>query len=1043
MKRKAIVSLALILLVFVSVFSLSVFSGGVDSTMDSRLTSGQTSLSNDGIYPQARIVEHRITTSELEKMKGEIGVYEKGRNYEQIVDGHGTGLTPPTEDEWTQIAADAKIVDSVSFGSTGQPPSVVDWYNSSWFPPIGDQDGEASCVAWAVGYYTKTFQEAKEHGWNLTAAKWEDAYPAGYPSPEYQDEIISPAFIYHLTNWGNNTGTYFYDAINLVCSIGACSWAKMPWNSSDQSTWPSEEAWREATYYRGASTGLEGLSVDTAEGIVSLKNLIASQNLAIIAVNADQYPSLTSNDVWTTDKYHPGVTNHANTIVGYDDNVTYLEDGSLTKGAFKVANSWGVGGWEHVPDGCYWISYKAMSERVEYVMFYRDRIGYVPTLTSSFRIEHPLRGDCYITIGMGTHDNPMVSKNFMDYVEGGNFSLCPNDIVFDITEFRDAVPNIVGQQFFISVYDSGTSVNGKVLYFAVEDTLSSSYTVSSDPPVFTVDGGFIFADLILGTPFAMYQKSVENNIDISSTTFQNVPDASVNFVTTRVTDLQIVFSATIAMSMGNTMDVQPVVDDAPEYSIGPLGFAADAPNFESRSAQWIVENLSAGYHTIIMHARVTNGTGIIGYRSITVTVIDVTVAQPTWFGVADESNIGVTDTSFEPIPDMSITVQTSVMTKVQIMFSATILMEKDQTMDVKPAVDGDLNLAEGPLGFAANAVDFDSRLGQWIVEDLSPGNHSITMNARVTGGSGVIGYRSVSVLLIDPSEAPVMWQGVVALDNTDVNSASFKDIEGMSVAFNTTEPVNLHVVFSSTVLMSQGDTTDIEAVVDGDETKAIGPLGFAANAPNFDSRSAQWVVLDLSAGVHNVTIHGRVTGGSGTIGFRALTVRLINVTHDVAVAPAPFSETVVGENYTCPIGINIVNQGGYAENVNVSVFVNSTFLSSQTVSLPIEDSVIIIFPWNTMSFADGNYTITVYADAVLNETDLSNNVCHIHILVTIPGDINGDGTADLSDAIALSGPFLAQRGDSNWNPNADINNDGIVDISDAIILAGNFLEKIP
>jgi outer membrane protein assembly factor BamB len=447
---------------------------------------------------QAKIVEHRITAAELEKMKGYLGVSEGG-NYDLIINGHGTGLSPPTEEEWTQIAAKAMVVENVFRGSGSEPYfSSVDWSTSPWFPPIGDQDGEGSCVSWAVVYYTKTFQEAKEHGWNLTGARWEGVYPMGYPTPEYRDKIISPAFIYHLTNFGINTGTSFYDAINLVCSIGACSWAEMPWNPFDQATWPSESAWREAAYYRGASTQFEWIYVNPPSGILALKNLIASGNLAQIGVNASQYQWLTPQDVWTLDNYNPGGTDHANTIVGYDDNFAYTEQGQTRYGAFKIANSWGVGGWENVPDGFYWISYKAMSQRVQYATFYRDRIGYVPTLTSSFRIEHPLRGDCKITIGVGPHGNPDVSKNFTDYMCGGNFSFCPNNIVFDITEFKDVVPKIYGQQFFIRVYDSGTSTTGTILYFAVEDTVSSDYTSSSDPPVTTVNHVFVFADLIFG-----------------------------------------------------------------------------------------------------------------------------------------------------------------------------------------------------------------------------------------------------------------------------------------------------------------------------------------------------------------------------------------------------------------------------------------------------------------------------------------------------------------------------------------------------------------
>lgn len=507
---------------------------------------------------QANIVEHSITTAELEKMKGYVGVSEGG-NYNLIINGHGTGLSPPTEEEWTQIAAKAMVVENVSRGLGSEPYfSSVDWSTSPWFPPIGDQDGQGSCVSWAVGYYTKTFQEAIEHGWNLTGAQWEGVYPIGYPTPDYQDKTISPAFIYHLTNWGIDTGSSFYHAINSVCSIGACSWAKMPWDPSDQATWPSENAWREAAYYRGASNETEWIYVNPPSGILALKNLIASGNLALISVNADQYQYLTSEDVWTVDNYNPEDTNHANTIVGYDDNMTYLEDGNWSKGAFKIANSWGVGGWENVPDGCYWISYKAMSERLVLVMFYRDRIGYVPTLTSSFRIEHPLRGDCEITIGMGTHDNPDVSKNFTDYICGGNFPFCPNNIVFDITEFKDVVPNIYGQQFFIRVYDSGTSTTGTILYFAVEDT------ASSDPPVTTVNSGFVFADLIFGS--GVHDVAV-TNVASSKTVVGQGFSASINvtvanqggytetFNATAYVNTTIIASQNVTLSVGNSTTV--------------------------------------------------------------------------------------------------------------------------------------------------------------------------------------------------------------------------------------------------------------------------------------------------------------------------------------------------------------------------------------------------------------------------------------------------------------------------------------------------------
>ncbi|MDZ7821939.1 MAG: hypothetical protein U5N26_09065 [Candidatus Marinimicrobia bacterium] len=42
-----------------------------------------------------------------------------------------------------------------------------------WFPPVGNQGAEGSCVLWATAYQTKTFQEAFEHNRYLSGALWE------------------------------------------------------------------------------------------------------------------------------------------------------------------------------------------------------------------------------------------------------------------------------------------------------------------------------------------------------------------------------------------------------------------------------------------------------------------------------------------------------------------------------------------------------------------------------------------------------------------------------------------------------------------------------------------------------------------------------------------------------------------------------------------------------------------------------------------------------------------------------------------------------
>jgi len=264
-----------------------------------------------------------------------------------------------------------------------------------------------------------------------------------------------------------------------------------------------------------------------------------------------------------------------------------------------------------------------------------------------------------------------------------------------------------------------------------------------------------------------------------------------------------------------------------------------------------------------------------------------------WYERAVEYNVGISNTTFEDIPDMSISFDITKTMNLQIVFSATITMSGGNTMDVDPIVDGDSGKAVGSLGFAANAPNFDSRSAQWIVQNLPAGSHNITMKARVTGGSGTIGFRSMTISLINPSVTPTRWYGVPVSNNIEINNTSFEDIPGMSISFSTTELMNLQIVFSSTVVMANGHTMDVDAVVDGDETKAVGPFGFAANAPSYDSRSAQWIVRNLPAGLHNIKIHVRVTGGRGTIGWRTMTINLVRSTILTLTPTSGFATVIV------------------------------------------------------------------------------------------------------------------------------------------------------
>jgi PKD repeat protein len=113
---------------------------------------------------------------------------------------------------------------------------------------------------------------------------------------------------------------------------------------------------------------------------------------------------------------------------------------------------------------------------------------------------------------------------------------------------------------------------------------------------------------------------------------------------------------------------------------------------------------------------------------------------------------------------------------------------------------------------------------------------------------------------------------------------------------------------------------------------------------------------------------------------------------------------------------------------------------------------IVDYIWD---FGDGNVTsgnyakifhiYTAYGDYVVKLTVTDAHGDHDDVQGTVKvqasaliGDINGDGTVDILDAIAVSLAFNSVPGSSDWNSSADLNDDKVIDIYDAIILANQY-----
>jgi hypothetical protein len=171
-------------------------------------------------------------------------------------------------------------------------------------------------------------------------------------------------------------------------------------------------------------------------------------------------------------------------------------------------------------------------------------------------------------------------------------------------------------------------------------------------------------------------------------------------------------------------------------------------------------------------------------------------------------------------------------------------------------------------------------------------------------------------------------------------------------------------------------------------------------------------------------------------------VTILTPGHDVAVVGVFPSKTVLGEGYPMNITVKVKDYGTFSEVFNVTVYANMTAVGTEEVSLVSGASAVVTLTWDSSGFAYGNYTISAYAWPIPGEKDTSDNLMSRIVTLTIPGDINGDGSVNLQDLVFLAKAYGSSFGTARWNANADINGNLKVDLPDLVILAKNYTKKI-
>lgn len=377
------------------------------------------------------LTSHRMTGGEMSAYRTLFGVRDPAADYNILIDGHGTGKAPPTEQAYDAMVGQLNVLDSV------EPmvlPTAFDLSVSPSFPKVGNQASQGSCTAWAVTYYAFGYIEAVDYGW--TEAKSGNA-----------SQLLSPAWTYNKVNGGVDGGSWEWDNMRVLKDWGTSTMALLPYDDTDWTDWGSPAAFREAPLHRvreAFQVPYEGAST-----VEAVKTLVCAGTPVTFGVDAGNYKEGFRDDnfIISSAEYHVRYPNHANTFVGFDDSVT--DDGEA--GAFRVVNSWGST-WGDA--GYYWLTYDAFMEMGDYLdlCFVQDIEDYSPSMRAVWHFDPAPTRDVSTTVAIGAYDAPVEIK-IPYYWPSGDVTLrFPTYMCVDITEFEDA-------------YDAGTND----FYIAMEE----------------------------------------------------------------------------------------------------------------------------------------------------------------------------------------------------------------------------------------------------------------------------------------------------------------------------------------------------------------------------------------------------------------------------------------------------------------------------------------------------------------------------------------------------------------------------------------------
>lgn len=213
---------------------------------------------------------------------------------------------------------------------------------------------------------------------------------------------------------------------------------------------------------------------------------------------------------------------------------------------------------------------------------------------------------------------------------------------------------------------------------------------------------------------------------------------------------------------------------------------------------------------------------------------------------------------------------------------------------------------------------------------------------------------------------------------------------------------------------------------DDDELEALGKDESDLKMYCLDGQSIEWT-LCFKQGV-NVTDR-YVWANVSHFSYFVLGVPLFHATNVQALKDA------VGQGYNFTVSLTVVNQANSTLAFDITLYADTALIDTEEVVIAASSSANFSFTCSTGALVYGTYIMK----ASLNGTEslFTGN----SILVTIPGDVDGDKDVDIFDIVRIAAIYDVVEPDPAYDPNCDIDGDQDIDIFDIVAAASHYGEE--